>query len=236
MLPNSKAYDYLPFYALGYQCNPFRVLTPDEIAEIAILPPVIEDALVTGELVQLLGCMGCGKSTILRGMAHRLERKGQRVAYEFVKEGEKRWHTDPNGLDYLCLDEAQRISVWNGERGRLLKRAQSGTRLLLATHADFGGMFRRRKLSLVTIQVDKLPGRDDLFGQVIRRRLNNFALPDRPHLDITDEAIDVLRAEFREDIRSAESLLYDLFQARVQPLDLSPVQAPEIIQAFQLTG
>lgn len=212
--PYSPFSSFFPFYPLGFRCNPFRVLAPEEIAEVALLPPSVEMALASGGAVQLLGCMGSGKSTLLRGMAAKLEATGLSVAYEFLAEGQNAFHTplhDPSApLDCFCLDEAQRLSWW--QRWRLLSAAKAGTRLLLATHRDMRPLFEIRRLPLVSVQVDALPHADIYFALALRRRLEYFALPDVPHLTLPDEAIDWLRTRFGADIRSAENMLYMLLQ------------------------
>jgi len=116
---------YFPLRAVGYACNPFRALSVDEEAVLAVLPEVVTAAFdSSGVHLQILGEQGRGKSATLLGLAARAESAGRRVAYTYVPEGTDRFQTDLAELDLFVLDEAQRLS--RRERGRLLDAASAG--------------------------------------------------------------------------------------------------------------
>jgi hypothetical protein len=60
---------YFPFRAIGYACNPFRALSLDEEATLAVLSPAVIAAFQgSADHVQILGEKGRGKSATLHGL------------------------------------------------------------------------------------------------------------------------------------------------------------------------
>src|SRR5262245_45267305 len=45
---NQDLTDFFPFHAIGFQCNPFRALTDEEWAAVAVLPADLQEALARG--------------------------------------------------------------------------------------------------------------------------------------------------------------------------------------------
>ncbi len=111
---------YFPFRALGFCCNPFRALMPDEWAAVAVLPEPVIEVLERGfQHLQIRGRKGRGKSTTLHGLIDHFEEAGLRVAYERLPRGQHHFLTDTSDLDMFFLDEAQRLN-W-AERWRLVR-------------------------------------------------------------------------------------------------------------------
>jgi len=202
---------YFPHRALGYQCNPFRALTADEEATLAVLPPEVVDAYAGSSAhLQIMGEKGRGKSATLHGLAARAEDCGLRVAYEYLPEGQDCFDTDLQGLDLFILDEAQRLS--RSERARLL---ESPPRLIVSSHADLAADFKRHGLPLRSIRLGNLgPGH---VRAVLDGRLDHFALGGRPRAALSEDAYAWLTATFGDDLRSTIALLYEAFQALAGP-------------------
>jgi hypothetical protein len=212
---------YFPFRTVGYQCNPFRALTVDEEATLAVLPPQVLDAYTQSSThLQIMGEKGRGKSATLHGLAARAEESGLRVAYEYLPEGQKRFLTDLHGLDLFVLDEAQRLS--RSERARLL---ESPPHLIVSSHADLSADFRRHHLPLRSIRLGNLgPGH---VRAVLDGRLDHFALGDRPRAALSEDAYAWLTATFGDDLRSTITLLYEAFQS---------LDGPSTVDAARLAG
>ncbi len=197
---------FFPFQALGFRRNPFSTLTPDEWAEVAVLPAALETGF---DHLQCLGPKGCGKTTCLHALARRFEAAGTRVAYERIFQNKRRFQTDLSTLDCFLLDEAQQLG-WRARR-RLLHAAAGGLRVVLATHADFSAHFTRRGLPLATFDVVATitPAH---VGAVLARRLAYFALEVPPPVRLAPDVPGYLFVRFGSDLRSMERLLYEVFQ------------------------
>lgn len=205
---------YFPFHALGFRCNPFRVLTDDEWADIAVLPGAVASVVESGFAhLQVLGALGHGKTTTLLGLAARFRQDGRRVAYEYLPEGQPQFHTSLSGLDVFLLDETQRLN--RGERDRLLsavQHARGGLTLVLSSHDDLGPLFAKRGLSLTTVHLDEAASPDHL-GLVLARRLSYFALDkNAPGVILTPDAVRYLHETFGGNLRAIQYFLYEVFQ------------------------
>jgi hypothetical protein len=205
---------YFPFHALGFRCNPFRVLTDDEWADIAVLPDAVESAVAAGFAhLQVLGALGHGKTTTLLGLAARFRHEGKGVVYEYLPEGQSQFLSSLSGLDVFLLDEAQRLN--RGERDRLLSAAQharGGLTLVLSSHDDLAPLFAKRGLSLTTVHLDEAASPDHL-GLVLARRLSYFALDrNAPGATLTPGAISYLHETFGGNLRAVQYFLYEVFQ------------------------
>lgn len=198
---------FFPFHAIGYKCNPFRTLTDDEWSEIAILPESILDAANTSTHLQILGEMGRGKTTTLLGLYSHFKRSNQRVAYEYIPEGQTRFYTSLDDLGIFLLDEAQRIKNFP----QVLHLQE--VRLIFASHQDFTSHFARYNLPLVTVELDSI--KPDHLRRVIEKRLAYFALNDQREIYFADDAIEYLCEEFGSDLRGVERFLYEVFQNRM---------------------
>ncbi len=205
---------YFPFHALGYRANPFRALTDEEWAKVAVLPPEIERLLPDEAThLQLLGDKGAGKTTTLLGLQRRLDQTGRVTSYVYLAEGQTRLPALPRPPDVLLLDEAQRLT--SRERARLLDLlrpdARRYIRLLLSSHEDLAPLFARRSLPLHTVHYDGLD--EAHLHAVIRRRLDYFRLPDVPAVTIAPETLRYLWQSYGANLRAVEQVLYEVFQA-----------------------
>jgi hypothetical protein len=211
---------YFPFHPLGLKCNPFRVLTDEEWAEVAILPDVLAAFCTGGSAhLQVLGEAGRGKTTTLLGLATHLRRRGQRVAYEYLANGEHRFGTETRDLDLFCLDEAQRLT--RRERGRLAAILRRGPlRVVLGSHEDWGPFFQRHALALTTLDLDTAS--EAHFRAALERRLEYFALSGAPGTAFTPGAVCYLWETRSGNLRAAERLLYEVFQRLRQPGAITP--------------
>src|SRR5215207_4466298 len=93
-MDNDTIDKYFPFRKLGLRSNPFRVLTLEEWADIAVVPQPIEAAFNRGENLLILGKRGRGKSTTLRTLIRRIEWQDKQLAYERLPFGKWRYQTD----------------------------------------------------------------------------------------------------------------------------------------------
>ncbi|MBI3243991.1 MAG: ATP-binding protein [Chloroflexi bacterium] len=205
---------YFPFHALGFRCNPFRVVTDDEWAEIAVLSGAVESAVAAGFVhLQVLGALGHGKTTTLLGLAARFRQDGKRVVYEYLPEGQTQFHASLSGLEVFLLDEAQRLN--RGERDRLLSAAQQargGLTLVMSSHDDLAPLFAKRGLSLTTAHLDKAASPDHLSA-VLEQRLSYFALDNNaPGVILTPDAARYLHETFGGNLRAMQYFLYEVFQ------------------------
>ncbi|MBI5303729.1 MAG: hypothetical protein HY868_16455 [Chloroflexi bacterium] len=214
---------YFPFHALGLQCNPFRALTDDEWADIAVLPDAFIATIERDNAhVQILGARGFGKTTMLLALAARFKRAGKRVAYEYRAEGQSRFTTDADSLDVFLLDEAQRLG--SRERNRLLGAA-SHTRLVLGTHTDFTREFARHGLPLTALRLE--PATAAHLAAILQTRLDYFARGESRAITFTPDAIQFLSQRFGGDLRALDHFLYDVFQRleRAEPITAERLRA-----------
>ncbi|NHZ72114.1 MAG: hypothetical protein GWP17_03400 [Aquificales bacterium] len=229
---------FFHFQNIGYQRNPFGALTDAEWAAIAVLPPAVERILADGfEHLQILGPMGVGKSTTLLALQSWFEknqRKGakmqrkeksasyfgsaqyrsaksaDKIAYEYLPEGQHFFETDTSGLDMFLLDEAQRLNWW--QRRKLVKGAgNSRLRLIISSHEDLTPLFARKGLDLTSVN---LSGEMDVgwITAVLDKRLAYFAIPHQPRATLTPAAITYLFQTFGQNLRQMEYFLYEVWQ------------------------
>ncbi|MCW3059201.1 MAG: hypothetical protein JWQ02_1022 [Capsulimonas sp.] len=218
-----------PFHALGYRCNPFRVLSDEEWGEIALLSEPTRMALAGNSHVQILGRRGRGKSTALRGFVHAVRASGASVAYEYIPPGRHQFLTSLDGLEIFALDEAQRL--FPSECLRLASAAKRhGTRLILGSHADFRFFLK----PLVTVSLDS--PNPEHFAAALQRRLDYFALPDAPCAALSPEALRWLIDCYRSDLRGAEHLLYEALPRLDGPRSLTPVDLQQALTALPAGG
>ncbi len=208
---------YFPFHALGFRCNPFRAVTDEEWAELAVLPESLEAALAAGAVhLQILGQKGYGKTTALLALTARFKREGKQATYEHLEIGQTRFKTALASfadLDVFLLDEVDRLS--GAERKRLcaaLSREGDGLRAVISSHEDLSPLFTRYRLPLTTLHFNSATLAH--LETVIRRRLAYFALDpsQTPGLTLSTEAIAYLQQTYGGDLRAVELLLYEVFQ------------------------
>jgi hypothetical protein len=228
---------YFPFHALGFCCNPFRALTDDEWAQIALLPANVDAIMRNGfKHLQILGNPGYGKTTILLALAARFRTDGKRIEYEYLPEGQSYFTTDCNALAVFLLDEAQRLTP--SERERLVSIA-TRTQLIIASHEDLTPLFASHQHALTSVQIENLD--TDVLRAILSRRLDYFRLDDSRNvisreqsdreisilgteisrrstarndnqIDFTPDAIAYLSNVFGGNLRAMEQFLYEIFQ------------------------
>ena len=134
------------FTRLGLRSNPFRVLTADEWADVAVVPDAIEVAFINGEHLLILGKRGRGKSTLLRTLIRRLQWQHLHVAYERLPSGKWRYDANIKELDAFAPDEAQRLALW--EWPALLNRVRDGMRLIMGNHRNDKWIFNLNRIPI----------------------------------------------------------------------------------------
>jgi hypothetical protein len=204
--------DYFPFDSVGFRANPFRRLTDDEWAAVAVLPDeLLRFTDRRSHHVQVLGGPGRGKTTCLLGLAARLRCSGLSVVYEYLAAGQDCFRTPLDAVEVFLLDEAQRLR--SRERGRLLAAAGhplDGPRLVMGTHEDLTAAFARRGLALATVGVDSVTTTH--VAMVLARRLAHFTVDERPGITFSADAVRYLSQAFRGNLRLIEGFLYEVFQ------------------------
>ena len=209
---------YFPFHALGFRSNPFRALTDEEWAAIVVLPEAVLRAVAGGGHLQVLGEMGCGKTSTLLGLAQHFRHEGRVAAYEYLPIGQDTFKLALAGLELFLLDEVQRLRP--RERRRLLIAAHGGLRLILGSHEDLTPLFAGAGLSLSTVRLEAAGPAH--LETVLARRLDYFALPDRqPRVTLDPSAARYLEATFGNNLRAMERFLYEVFQRLDAPVALS---------------
>lgn len=222
-----------PFFfhhTLGFRRNPFGVLDPAEWAAITVLSATLTKLLSSHFThLQLLGSMGSGKTTTLLKLADALSQTDCRLAYEYLAEGQKVYTTDTAVLSIFLLDEAQRLN--RRERRRLLSAAtqhsQRGLRLILSSHEDLTPLFRRWQQPLLSINMDEMLTAE-LYGRMLSRRLDYFALPDRPHTTLAADAVQWLYHTFYPNMRDAEYFLYEVWQRETAVREVTAVHLKKL--------
>jgi hypothetical protein len=208
-----------PYEKLGFSGNPFRVLTDDEWADIAVLPDDIQSVLESGAHLQIMGQMGRGKSTTLRGINRKLQRQGLRAEFEYIPQHHHRFKTTLSTIpDVFLLDEAQRLWWW--ERARLLGTIrQHDIRLMVSSHADLTMWFEWWRLPLTTISVETMS--PDQLARALNQRLNFFRIGTDQTTSFTDDAVEWLESQFGSDRRAMERFLYEVFQSLQSPQSIT---------------
>ncbi|MBN2084282.1 MAG: hypothetical protein JW748_03590 [Anaerolineales bacterium] len=201
------------FEEIGFACNPFRALTPEEWIRAAVIPENVRRAALAGGHLQILGETGFGKTTALRALADGFRLAGVRCAYEYLPRGSNRFQAKTSGLDVYLLDEAQRLSEGflfiRNERARLIRAAKAGVRLILGSHEDLADPFRAAGVPLRTARLH--PPAPEELAEILERRLALFARKDN-RARFSGEAVIWLGTTFNGDLRTMEYLLYEYFQ------------------------
>lgn len=219
---------YFPFHRIGFHCNPFRALRPEEWSQVVVLPAEILAPLEQDHLhIQILGEAGHGKTAALRGIETHLTSRNYKVDYEYLGPGERRLRRRPERSMVFLLDEAQRLG-WRSRRA-LEHAARRGTRLIWSSHQDLTDTLRKLDGELRTIRLT----RPDLSA-IVQRRLEYFSHEATPAISFSGPAITYLEREFEGNARAALAFLYEFFQTYPAPGVLSEAD----LQVFQdsLTG
>jgi chromosomal replication initiation ATPase DnaA len=201
------------FEEIGFSCNPFRAITREEWIRAAVIPEPLRLAVREGGHLQIVGETGSGKTTSLLALAEEFRHAGLSCVYEYLPPGRSRFRTRMRRVEIFLLDEAQRLSKGflfiGNERGRLLRTAESGVRLILGSHEDLTDLFRAQGLHLRTVRLHP-PGAPELM-EILERRLELFARAEN-RTRCSEEAVVWLLKKFGGDLRTMEYFLYDFFQ------------------------
>lgn len=200
--PPPRIQAVLAYEHLNLRFNPFGELPPSERARVAVIRPLRMDG---GEVLQVLGAAGRGKTTHLIAWHHATPGS----VYEYVPEGSDRVRTEPLPA-FFFLDEAQRLN-----RRQLARLFANVPRLVVATHDDLSRFTRRpvRSIELHGIEPQKLARILSLRIEAARR--NPGPLPTLTHASLSK-----LLLQFGDDLRAMESYLYDRFQSLEAPCDV----------------
>jgi hypothetical protein len=192
----------LAYEHLNLRFNPFGELHPRERARVAVIPPLCMDE---GEVLQVLGAAGRGKTTHLVAWHHATPSS----AYEYVPEGSDRIRTKPLPA-FFFLDEAQRLN-----RRQLARLFANVPRLVVATHDDLSRFSRRpvRSLELRGIEPWKL-------ARIVSLRIEAARRNPGPLPTLSDASLSKLLLQFGDDLRAMEGYLYDRFQNLEAPCDV----------------
>ncbi len=222
-----------PFFfqhTLGFRRNPFGALDQVEWAAITVLSATLTKFLSSHFThLQLLGSMGSGKTTTLLKLADQLSQTDCHLAYEYLAEGQKVYKTDTAVLSVFLLDEAQRLN--RRERRRLLsavtQHSQMDLRLLLSSHEDLTPLFRRWHQPLLSINMNEMLTAE-LYGRMLTRRLEYFALPNRAHTTLSVDAVQWLYDTFYPNMRDAEYFLYEVWQKETAVREVTAVHLKKL--------
>lgn len=187
----------LAFAHLNLRWNPFGEPPPEDRPALAVLDFALPGV---GEVVQVIGPAGHGKSTHLRFAAAHLADAG----YEYVPEGATDFVSALEGPHPFCLDEAQRV------RPARLRALLASTRtLVLGTHDDLSGLSPR---PVRTVRLGAAPSLE-LLGQIVTRRLEWSRRGPGPMPRPSVVTLTALVTAHGGDLRAIESVLYDRYQA-----------------------
>lgn len=185
------------FAELNLWRNPFGEPARAERAGLAEIELELPRA---GEVLQIIGDSGHGKSTHLLAIAARL----YDAEYEYVPNGANDFHAVVPRRHPLCLDEAQRVKP---RRLRALLAVERT--LVLGTHADLSGL-SPRPMRTVRLNRPVTPAR---LERIVTRRLEWARREPGPLPRPAASTLEALIAAHRGDIRAIEGALYERYQA-----------------------
>jgi hypothetical protein len=192
----------LAFEHVNLRFNPFGELEPALRAQVAVTPPL---ALVSGDIVQVMGDAGRGKTTHLLAWRAAIPGSG----YEYVPEGSDRLCTSPLPPTFFA-DEAQRLC-----RRDIDRLFTSVDRLVIASHVDLSCFAQRpvRTVVLRGIDVDRLEA-------IVSRRIQAARRGAGPVPRVSRASLVRLIHRFGDDLRTMEGYLYEVFQSLEEPCDV----------------
>ena len=191
----------LPFNNLNLRFNPFRELTYQEKANLAVVK-VESFAKRLGSscfALQFLGKKGRGKTTHLLA----LQKYFSDSLYIYYPENGPKPKVNKSPL--LFLDETQRFKP--KERMRIWQRK---TTFVVGTHQDHSEEFAKAGLEYESVILEGLS--ETKLANIIKLRLEH-ARRSKGNIPYLDEyAIKKLIERFDDNIRSIEDYLYEVFQ------------------------
>ncbi len=191
------------FAALNLWRNPFGEVSRDERAGLAEVDLALPSP---GEVLQIIGEAGHGKSTHLLALAARL----YEAEYEYVPLGSTGLLAVIARRHPLCLDEAQRVAP------RLLRKLLATERtLVLGTHEDLA---RYSPRPVRTVRLDQ-PVTAGKLERMVTRRLNWARREAGPVPTPDADTLAALIDQHRGDVRAIEGALYERYQRWEGPAD-----------------
>jgi hypothetical protein len=210
---------FFPFSRLGLTRNPFGSLTNAERQATLVLPPDLFERVGNHQRVQIMGERGRGKTMLLFALCRHYEQHGERILYEGLPEGKKRYRATRTQMDSFALDEAQRLDWWGRQQfGSLLPFLKH---TIIGTHHDMAGLLGRDGQPVLTLQAAEFMSEAHL-ATVLARRVSYFAERET-YTTLAPDAVAYLAATFGDDVRAMEMRLYEVFQQCVR-LDHTPDQ------------
>lgn len=215
---------FFPFYRFGLRTNPFGTLSEQDWYATTVPPPPVQAALDAGFAhLMVLGRRGRGKSTTLNYLRYHYTLQVQRVAYERLPAWHWRYTTRLDGVDVFAFDEMQRLAPW--EIVRLFhEREKYGVRLLIGSHRNHHPEFTLAGINVTVVRLDGRMTQAHLAA-ILQRRLDVFALEGGAGVSFTPDAVDVLFQHYRDDLRTMNTHLYNVFQRLQEP---GPITAEDV--------
>lgn len=212
---------FFPFERLGFHGNPFRTLTHEEWAAIAVIPPHFDYNIAP--YIQILGEKGRGKSTLLHHLTTVLAAP---VIYEYLPEGQSRYKSTLSDTQWFLLDEAQRLQP--RQRHRLCQTLiqHPELRLIFSSHEDLTPTFQKWKLPLHTDELNR--SSPDHLQRMIERRLDYFAIITPTNFRFEREAVEYLYQTFGSNHRAIEFFLYEYFQVLITQPPMTVITATQL--------
>jgi hypothetical protein len=210
---------FFPFSRLGLTRNPFGSLTNAERQATLVLPPDLFELVGNHQRVQIMGERGRGKTMLLFALCRHYEQHGERILYEGLPEGKKRYRATRTQMDSFALDEAQRLDWWG--RRQLRRLLPHLKRALIGTHRDMAALLGGDGQPVLTLQAAEFMSVTHL-DILLARRINYFAERET-YTTLAPDTAAYLAATFGDDVRAMEMRLYEVFQQCVS-LDHTPDQ------------
>jgi len=198
----------LAFQHLNLFRNPFGTLPPKALASIAVvdishLPKLLNKPRTA---IQFLAPHGRGKTTNLLALHALLPE----VSYTQLHAGD---NPSFSACDVRFIDSVENLS--RGSRKALYQATQS---IALTTHKSLSSELKRNGYHVVTIKVST--NDPQVLQDIFNRRIEYARRGPSSIPQVSLDDIKFLKNRFKNDIRSMEHYLYDVFQK---------LEAPELL-------
>jgi len=196
------------FQHLNLVRNPFGVVSPEVLANIAVadISHLVDELQKPNTAIQFLAGHGRGKTTNLLALHAYLPE----ASYTQLHPGDENCFGD---CEIRFIDSIENLS-----RGSRQKLYQASTSIALTTHKNLTMELKRHGYQVITIKVSTSD--PQMLQNILNRRIEYCRRgPDLiPVLTIED--VNFLKRRFKDDIRSMQSYLYDVFQHLDAPQNL----------------
>lgn len=200
----------LAYANLNLRRNPFGEATTAERTWLAVadVDDLVERLRRPGFAVQFVGERGRGKTSHLMAIRAHLPD----APYVHVGEGE--WPRIPRGHP-LLLDETQRLP--SPRRWLVFRR---GVSFAIGTHVDHASELRAAGLDVVTVRPAEVTTLERLEA-IVRRRIEWARRGPGPVPTVPRAVLARLLAEFGDDVRAMEHVLFEAVQRTREVGDVS---------------